>query len=500
MPQAILQDRATAAADSAANGLDDFHLSNDSAAVTAVLARVSSDQGGASASVHDQLVAARTAAAQLGWPVAAEYDDADISASRFSGGKKRPGWQALLAAIASGQITRVIVWAPNRASREMEDWSSFLNLCRRHRVLICVISHGNRVYDTGNARDRRTLMEDGIDAEYDSEKISQGVRRGIAGAQAAGKPQARMPYGYVKVHDGWKKLHVELDAEAAARVRQVFGLTAEGHNNAEVARRTGLSRGLVSAIIRNRVYTAKRILGDGTIVECQWPAIVDDDLFNRCQVSVTPQGAKLKGVPKSTYRSLLGGLGTCGKCGGKVTTQVDEYVRRGRVRRYKCSVGHFKLDHIDDVDERVGWEVVKFLMTPGSLEKYLPDADADAAAAARGQAESLRAELAEWAADLDVSRAAYKAREARIMPLIEAAEERARTLSVPPAVRAFADRIGFTGDGTATAERLNAAMQVWQSLPMEAARALLREVGTVTIYPQKLATELGKDQVEVLFG
>jgi DNA invertase Pin-like site-specific DNA recombinase len=144
MSQATLQDRATAEADRAASGLEVFHRSNDSAAVTAILARVSSDQGGASASVYDQLVAARKAAAQLGWPVAAEYDDADISASRFSGGKERPGWQALLSAIASGHVTRVLVWAPNRASREMAEWSAFLNTCRRHRVLICVISHGNR--------------------------------------------------------------------------------------------------------------------------------------------------------------------------------------------------------------------------------------------------------------------------------------------------------------------------------------------------------------------
>jgi site-specific DNA recombinase len=68
-----------------------------------------------------------------------------------------------------------------------------LNLCLQRRALICVVSHGNKVYDTANARDRRLLLDDGIDAEYDSEKISQGMQRGIKGAMEAGKPLARVP-------------------------------------------------------------------------------------------------------------------------------------------------------------------------------------------------------------------------------------------------------------------------------------------------------------------
>ena len=169
------------------------------------------------------------------------------------------------------------------------------------------------------------------------------------------------------------------------------------------------------------------------------------------------------------------------------------------MRRYRCSKGCFRIDHIDAVDERVGWEVVKYLLTPGVLERHLPTGDAAAAAAARGEAEALRAELAEWEADPDVKLDAYKRRKAKILPLIEAAEERARQLSIPPAVRGFADRLGFE-DGDATAERLNAAMQVWDDMPMEAARALLREIAEIRIYPQALARALGKDQVEVLFN
>ena len=85
------------------------------------------------------------------------------------------------------------------------------------------------------------------------------------------------------------------------------------------------------------------------------------------------------------------------------------------------------------------------------------------------------------------------------MPLIEAAEERARVLQVWPAVRAFADRLGFTEDGTATEDPFNAALAVLDDMPMEALRNLLRSVAVITVYPQAMARERDRPQVEVLF-
>lgn len=403
----------------------------------------------------------------------------------------------------------------------------FLDLCRDHRILVHVTQH-RRTYDTANYHDREALVNAGASAEADAEERAETVREGVETARLAGKMLASVPYGYWKDKNAplataevngseVKYVPVKTDPAKAAQVLALFTLVDQGHAVAHACRETGISREQARAIMKNLAYIAKRRMEDGTTIDCLWPAIVPEDMFWRVQaiLAAIPQSVALRGRPRSTYKSLLGGIAVCGKCSAPVTTQVEEQKERGTVRRYRCSKGCFKIDmsteyqrlpsgqvrYPSSIDERVGWEVVKYLLTPGVLEQYLPEGDAAAAAAARGEAESMRAELAEWAADLDVSRTAYKAREAKMLPLIEAAEERARQLSIPPAVRGFADRLGFEEDDpeTATAERLNAAMQVWYGMPREAARALLREVATVTIYPMAMARELGRDRVEVLF-
>jgi site-specific DNA recombinase len=388
---------------------------------------------------------------------------------------------------------------PSRGSRTMSDWVAFLDLCREREILVHVTQHG-RTYDTANYHDREALMNAGASAEADADERAETVREGIETAMRAGKPLATVAYGLRKVYDGPKQVRMETDPEKAAQVLALFTLVDQGHAVSRACRETGISRGHAGFILKNMSYIARRVMPDGEVIECQWPAIVPEPMFYRVQaiLAAVPESAAQRGRPKSTYRSLLGGLAVCGKCGAAVTTHIDERKTLGKVRRYRCAKGCFKLDHVSEVDERVGWEVVKYLLTPGVLERHLPEGDAAAAAAARGEAEALRAELAEWAADLEVSRAAYKAREAKLLPLIEAAEQRARQLSIPPAVRGFADRLGFE-DGDATADRLNAAMQVWDDMPMEAARALLREVADVVVYPQAMARELGCDRVEVLF-
>ena len=54
-------------------------------------------------------------------------------------------------------------------------------------MLIHVTSH-DRTHDPGQWRDRKTLLEDGIDAEGESEKTSQRVQRDVRARAASGKP------------------------------------------------------------------------------------------------------------------------------------------------------------------------------------------------------------------------------------------------------------------------------------------------------------------------
>jgi site-specific DNA recombinase len=67
-------------------------------------------------------------------------------------------------------------------------------------VSIFVTTHG-RCYDPANGRDRRSLLDDAVDSEYESSKMSARSRRAAAASAALGRPHGRVPYGFRRVFD-----------------------------------------------------------------------------------------------------------------------------------------------------------------------------------------------------------------------------------------------------------------------------------------------------------
>lgn len=65
---------------------------------------------------------------------------------------------------------------------------------------IWVTTHG-RLYDPTNARDRRSLHEDAVDAEFESDKSSARIRRNVRDAAKAGKPHGKNIFGYMREYD-----------------------------------------------------------------------------------------------------------------------------------------------------------------------------------------------------------------------------------------------------------------------------------------------------------
>jgi DNA invertase Pin-like site-specific DNA recombinase len=89
-----------------------------------------------------------------------------------------------------------------------------IDLCERRGVLIHVTTH-HRTYDPANGRDRRSLIEDATDSEYESWKISQRARRATAANAEAGKPHGRVPFGYRRRYDEITRRFVAQEPEPA---------------------------------------------------------------------------------------------------------------------------------------------------------------------------------------------------------------------------------------------------------------------------------------------
>jgi hypothetical protein len=84
----------------------------------AIYTRVSQDATGQRADAARQSQDCEALADQLGWEVTHRYGDDDLSAYAALG---RPGFEALLKAMADGEFGAVICWHPNRLFSSMQD-------------------------------------------------------------------------------------------------------------------------------------------------------------------------------------------------------------------------------------------------------------------------------------------------------------------------------------------------------------------------------------------
>ncbi len=409
---------------------------------------MSEDKSGRIRSVAEQQDDNRVHCQRNGWLEAAGYEG-EGSASRFAT-KARPDWNRLQEDIEAGHLDVILMWDPSRGSREPEDWFAFLRRCRDHGVLIYVTTHG-RSYDMTNARDWRTLAEDGIDSAYESEKKSRDVKRGLAANRNNGLPHGPVKFGYERIYEGTppklagqkpvpEKAAVAM--EIITRVSKAEPVSAITHDL--VSRKLpsppkGWNRRQVLNVAMSPAYIGKIRLDTGELVDAKWPGIVDEDVFWAAQHVLTAPGRKTTKPGKAKY--LLSYVMKCGECGHPIA--VDPPRSRPKYtmawHRYKCcepKAGCASI-YMAEADEFVT-AAVKRRIAQRDFYAHLISGNDKGIVRARAEAARLRAELDEWAAS-DISARAYAIREDKLLPLIEAAERRAEELVIPAALRDLAD-------------------------------------------------------------
>jgi site-specific DNA recombinase len=149
-----------------------------------------SDRARSIAEQHEDNAAAIRANGHL---EVSRYQDEE-SASRFAR-KERVDWPRLVYDVEHGNLDIVYLWEASRGSRKLSEWTDFLDLCREHKVLIHVTTH-RHTYDLSVRRDRKTLIEEGVDAEDDSEKTSERTVRALADNARRGMPHGVRQYGF----------------------------------------------------------------------------------------------------------------------------------------------------------------------------------------------------------------------------------------------------------------------------------------------------------------
>ena len=315
--------------------------------------RVSVDRSGEERSNAEQHAENLAAAKSLGIDrFAKPYDDVG-SASRHAR-KARDDFLVLLDDLRDGRFGAdvLVLWESSRGSRKVGEWVELIELCESAKVRIAVTTHG-RIYDPKRPRDRRSLLEDAVDSEYESAKTSGRVRRGVADRRNAGKPNGgRRPMGYQRVGAKPQRAGdpdtraLVLDPVEAPIVKDLIERVAAGQTLTRIAdtlnaqgATTSTGQPLTITTVRrvalNGLY-AGLVFHDGEEVERVrggWPTIVEEATWRRA-VALLRAGDRPKAARRNRYL-LTGGVAVCGKCGHAMRSK-PHHARTGLVRTYAC--------------------------------------------------------------------------------------------------------------------------------------------------------------------
>ncbi len=324
----------------------------------AIYARVSTEEQALhGASLISQVEACRQ---HLGSPADTiqEFVDGGESGATLD----RPQLAKLRQAIAQGQVSRLVIYDPDRLSRKLVHQLLLTEEFERAGVSLEFVN-----FEWEQSPEGRLFYSlRGAISEFEREKIRERTRRGWMTKARHGQLVAGMQrYGYL--YDPQTKT-VREDPETAPVVREIFRLAAEEHLSTgriaqELARRrikpprgTVWWRDTVSKILRNPAYTGLAYVHqyDSVVryrprdpdewIAIEVPAIVDPEVWSQARAVIYRYQKTWKG--RQELPMLLRRVVYCGQCGHMMSTNVRTL---GGVtyRYYFCPNRHIRKYHTD---------------------------------------------------------------------------------------------------------------------------------------------------------
>jgi site-specific DNA recombinase len=298
----------------------------------AIYARISRDEEGSGLGVKRQLKDCRALADSLGWTVAEEYVDNDISA--YSG-KRRPGYEQMLADVADGLRDGVVVYHPDRLTRRPLELEQFLEVVTTARVPeVRFVASGGLDVGTGDGLMVLRVLA-AVAASESATKSRRGRRKALEIAES-GRPHigSHRPYGYEDDRITVKESEAQVIRTLAARylAGETTRSLAEWLNREGI--RTVRGNPWRTPTIR-QVLAGPRIAGLRThhgevITEGIWEPIISMETHARLLAEMDRRKVSGRRAPR---RYLLSGMLRCGKCDGRLYSSA----RTDGRRRYVCS-------------------------------------------------------------------------------------------------------------------------------------------------------------------
>ncbi|QXC59116.1 recombinase family protein [Aquihabitans sp. G128] len=293
-------------------------------------ARISSDDGTA-LGVARQVEDCHRLAESLGWEVAEDYVDNDVSA--YSG-KQRPSYRRMLDDIRDGYRDAVIVYHADRLTRRPIELEQFVDVVTDAKVRhVKFVAGGD--FDVGNGDGLMVLRMLGAVAANESATKSRRVRRKMDEVAAAGRPHggANRPFGFEPDKITHRPDEVEVIRRLVARYiagESLASLTAWLAEAGIVTIAGGPWRtSTLRSLLRNGRIAGLREHRGEVVARAVWEPIISEADRDKVLARMADAATTGRRTPR---RYLLSGLLRCSKCGHKLYSSS-----RATSRRYVCS-------------------------------------------------------------------------------------------------------------------------------------------------------------------
>ena len=323
-------------------------------------------------SIEGQIRRCKEFAEQNNITIIGEYIDRAITGKT----DKRDSFQRLIADSERGRFQAIIMYTLDRFARNRYDAAHYKAKLKKNGVRLFYTEQS--ITDEPEGIILESVLE-GM-AEYYSENLSRGVKRGMhENALKCMITGGYMPLGYKKTEDK----HYEIDPATAPIVREIFDLYANGKSQRQIVdilnekgyktvRGKPFKFGSLSSILTNKKYIGLYSFDDVEI-ENGIPAIVDKETFDKAQ-DMLKRNKRTTGRMKAPATYMLTGKLYCGHCG---STMVGESGTSGTgiiYNYYKCSDRKKhrgctkKVEKKNFLEETVVRETTYQIMQPGVIE------------------------------------------------------------------------------------------------------------------------------------
>ncbi len=404
--------------------------------------------------VERQLADLTDGAGDEGLSLGRTFTDPDRSASRYRR-REREDFAQLVAHIEAGDCQVIGIAEASRGSRDLTEWSGFLDLCRARNVKIYVSTH-DRIYDLRRRRDWRALADEGLDAADESEKISERTLSGKRQGARDGRPAGKLQFGFTRIYDERGKLvrtwdadgnpidqipHPEHGPVVAEIVRRIingdtlFAIAAD-LNQRGILKRSGKpwTGPILRQTILSRAYIGRRIHQGEDVGPAAWAPLVDPDLWQKAKAILTNPRRRTQRGTKLVH--WLSGAVLCGRC-GEGRLRVTSRAGRERKHRYGCFSCYRLFVDMVGLEGFVEAAVLGRLAQPDAAAAFRP-VDDPAIQAAEEKTTRLRERLEEHygeAAAGNLTARGLAVVEGQILAEIKALEVASQRLVLPDALR-----------------------------------------------------------------